>query len=119
MIKEVGNLQENGTFQEINQQPWMLVIETMWVINRSLEDDGKNAPKVKAKLVVRGDQDNGEEEVSSDCPTVDRGTVKFMLALAANQGWDLRSVDISAAFLQVRNIDRSVYVKPPPEFRKH
>jgi len=41
-----------------------------------------------------------------------------MLAIAANQGFELRAVDISAAFLQGRELDREVYVRPPPEFRK-
>ena len=90
----------------------------MWVINKSTEDDGKNAGKIKARLVVRGDQDKGEDDIRCDSPTVDRTTVKFMLALAANQGFEIRAVDISAAFLQGRELDREVYVKPPPEFKK-
>jgi len=41
-----------------------------------------------------------------------------MLALAANQGFKIRAVDISAAYLQGRELDREVYVRPPPEFKK-
>jgi len=39
----------------------------------------------------------------------------MMIAIAANEGWGLRSIDISAAFLQGREMDREVYVQPPPE----
>jgi hypothetical protein len=99
MIKEITNLNNNGTYIEVKQEPWLPVVETMWVINKSTEDDGKNAGKIKARLVVRGDQDAGEDDIRCDSPTVDRTTVKFMLALAANQGFELRAVDISAAFL--------------------
>jgi hypothetical protein len=42
----------------------------------------------------------------------------MMLAVAANQGWTARSIDISAAFLQGREIDRTVYIRPPPEYKK-
>jgi len=41
-----------------------------------------------------------------------------MIAVAANQGWTARSIDISAAFLQGREIDRTVYIRPPPEYKK-
>jgi len=118
MIKEITNLNNNGTYIEVKHEPWRPIVDTMWVINKSTEDDGKNAGKIKARLVVRGDQDEGEDDIRCDSPTVDRTTVKFMLALAANQGFELRAVDIFAAFLQGRELDREVYVRPPPEFKK-
>ena len=118
MIKEITNLNNNGTYTKVKQEPWQPIVDTMWVINKSTEDDGKNAGKIKARLVVRGDQDAGEDDIRCDSPTVDRRTVKFMLTLAANQGFEIRAVDISAAFLQGRELDREVYVRPPPEFKK-
>jgi hypothetical protein len=118
MIKEITNLNNNGTYTEVKQEPWQPIVDTMWVINKSTEDDGKNAGRIKARLVVRGDQDAGEDDIRCDSPTVDRTTVKFMLALAANQGFEIRAVDISAAFLQGRELDREVYVRPLPEFKK-
>jgi len=93
-------------------------VPSMWVIQRSTEDDGKQAGNLKARLVVRGDQDFAEGDIPCDSPTVDRSTVKLMLAIAANENWRLRSIDISAAFLQGRDIDRIVHVQPPPEFKK-
>jgi hypothetical protein len=100
MEKEIGNLQENGTYKEVQKEPWMVVIPSMWVINQTTDDDGKNAGKIKARLVVRGDQDKAEDDIPCDSPTVDRNTAKLLIAIAAIMGWSLRSVDISAAFLQ-------------------
>jgi len=100
MHKQVEVLQENGTYEEVNREPWMKVIPSMWVINRTTDDDGKLGGKVKARLVVRGDQDMNEEYTPCDSPTVNRTTVKLMIANAANLGWSLRTIDISAAFLQ-------------------
>jgi hypothetical protein len=105
MVKEIRNLQENGTYQEVPQEPWMVVVPSMWVIQKSAQDDGKQAGNLKARLVVRGDQDFAEGDIPCDSPTVDRSTVKLMLAIAANEDWRLRSIDISAAFLQGRQID--------------
>lgn len=41
-----------------------------------------------------------------------------MIAMAADQGWSFRSIDISASFLQGCKIDRIVYICPPPEYNK-
>ena len=70
----------------------------------------KGPGKIKARLVVRGDQDHAEDDTPCDSPTVDRHTVKVMMAVAANQGWSARSIDILAAFLQGHEIERDVYV---------
>jgi len=118
MHKQIEVLQENGTYEEVTREPWMQVIPSMWVINSTTDDDGKQGGKIKARLVVRGDQDQNEEYTPCDSPTVDRTTVKMMMANAANLGWSLRTIDISAAFLQGREIDRTVYVQPPPEVAK-
>jgi hypothetical protein len=114
MEKELRNLQENGTYEEVKQEPWMVVIPSMWVITQTTDDDGKNAGKTKARLVIRGDQDKAKDDIPCDSPTVDRNTVKLLIAIAAIMGWSLRSVDISAAFLQGREMERTVYILPPP-----
>jgi hypothetical protein len=82
MIKDINNLGENGTYEEVKQESWMPILDSLWVINRSTDNDRKNAGRLKARLVVRGDQDKSEEEVKSDSPTVDRTTVKVMLSTA-------------------------------------
>jgi len=59
---------------------------------------------IKARSVVRGDQDKTEDDIPSDSPTVDRNTMKLLIAIAAIMGWSLRSVDISAAFSQGKDV---------------
>ena len=39
-------------------------------------------------------------------------------AVAANEGFELRSIDIRAAFLQAKGLDREVYMEPPKDIRK-
>ena len=39
-------------------------------------------------------------------------------ALAANEGFRLRSIDVRAAFLQAKGLDREVYMEPPKYVRK-
>ena len=40
------------------------------------------------------------------------------MAVAANSNFKLASVNIRAAFLQSRTLDRDVFMKPPPDIRK-
>ena len=39
------------------------------------------------------------------------------MALAVNDGFELESVDIRAAFLMTETLDREVFVKPPEDLR--
>ena len=54
----------------------------------------------------------------SDSPTVSKELFKILMAVAANNGFKLASVDIRAAFLQSRTIHRDVFMKPHPDIRK-
>ena len=42
----------------------------------------------------------------------------MLVAVAANSGFKLASVDIRAAFLQSKILDREVFVEPPSDVRK-
>ena len=54
----------------------------------------------------------------SDSQTVSKESFKILVAIAENKGFKLASVDIRAAFLQSRTLDRDVFMKPPPDIRK-
>ena len=47
-----------------------------------------------------------------------RESMKLFFAVAANQDFELRSIDIRAAFLQSREFDRDVFFMPPKDIRK-
>ena len=84
-----------------------------WVVTRH-EVDGKNQP-LKARLCVRGDLEKGKDNICSDSPTVGKETLKLALAIAANEGFEVKSGDIKSAYLQGMDIQRRLFVKPPPE----
>ena len=44
--------------------------------------------------------------------------MKLFLSIASNEGFDLTSVDIRAAFLQSREMDREVFIEPPRDIKK-
>ena len=49
---------------------------------------------------------------------VSKESFKMLMAVSANDGFNLASVDIRAAFLQSRTLDRYVYMLPPSDIGK-
>ena len=80
-------------------------LSTRWVIT--------NKDKLKARLVVRGFEE--EMDNPSDSPTTSKDTVRVFFALCSSFSWNVESIDIKSAFLQGDDIDRDIFVKPPPE----
>ena len=81
-------------------------ITTTWV----LTDKGTEK---RARLTARGFQEDAT--FPTDSPTVQKHSMRLLLAIAAREGWDICTTDISSAFLQGSEMDREVYVKPPSE----
>ena len=63
--------------------------------------------------MVRGFEESNEIQV--DAPTASKAALRTVLAIGANKQWSLEHIDIKAAFLQGRKIERNVFVKPPDE----
>ena len=68
---------------------------------------------VKARLVAKGFQEL--QNFRKDSPTCSRESIRLTLATIASKKWNLQGIDIRRAFLQGNQIDRVVYLKPPPE----
>ena len=86
---------------------------TNWVI---VEKNKDGLQSVKARLTIRGDQEN-TDGVRTDSPTIKKGNLKILLVVAAMKKWQLKSADISSAFLQSVPLEREVYALPPVERR--
>ena len=48
-----------------------------------------------------------------DSPTCAKESLRLIFVIMATRKWKIHSIDIKAAFLQGRPIDRKVYVLPP------
>ena len=44
-----------------------------------------------------------------------KDSIRFMLAVAVSQQWAVNSIDIKAAFLQGKPIEREIYLRSPKE----
>ena len=73
------------------------ILGTSWVVTEK-EKDGKMI--TKARLCVRGDQEENKNCIATDSPTVAKFNIRTMLMTAATYDWDVRASDITSAFLQ-------------------
>ena len=96
---EMKNLKDYETFDEV-EDCGQDRITSRWVVTVKEAHDGQKT-KYKARLVARGFQE--EVPPQSDSPTVLRESNKLFTAVAANEGFKITSVDIRAAFCNLKN----------------
>ena len=102
------------TFEEIDDEG-QETIGSRWIVTEKEKHDGQKQ-NYKARLVAKGFQERDQPQ--SDSPTAAKESFKLLVALAANQNFRVVSMDIRAAFLQAKKLDREVYVRPPDDIKK-
>ena len=112
-LKELENFKKNNVFEEVVDNGEKC-ISVRWVFTDKYID-GKHS--VKARLVARGFEET--ELMQTDSPTCSKESIRLMTSILVSKGWESNGIDVKAAFLQGKAIDRDVYIKPPPEFEKH
>ena len=109
-LKEVESWNENKVYEEVEDKG-QSTISLRWVVTEKIKD-GKNV--TKARLVARGYEEDLLD--STDSPTCSKDSLRLALSLISSHGWTCKSVDVRCAFLQGKEINREVLVRPPPEF---
>ena len=85
-------------------------ITCRWVITERIVEGRKI---IKARFVARGFEEQFEER--TDSPTCSKENLRLALEIISMKRWELKSMDVKAAFLQGDPIERDVYLIPPPE----
>ena len=83
-------------------------VSSRWVCTLK---ETKDEVKTKARLVVRGFEEIGKDDIPKDSPTCANKSLKTILTIFTQKNWVPHSTDIKTAFLQGRDI----CVKPPIE----
>ena len=112
IAREISKYKSFEAFKEV-EDVGQKSIPTRWVITEQPEA-GKGEP-YKARLCMRGDLEHGKEDIRSDAPTASKEAIKLTLAIAANEGFTVKSGDIKSAYLQGGAMDRNIFVRPPKE----
>ena len=110
-MKEIENLKSHNIFTEVpREENKERTIGSRWVITEKFKDGEK---VTKARLVAKGFQE--ETDLKRDSPTCLKENLRIVVAIAASEKWKIKSLDIKSAFLQGKEIEREVYLIPPPE----
>ena len=72
-----------------------------------------NKPGTKARLSARGFEE--EQNYCADSPTCSREGIQIMFTCFASRKSPVNSIDIKTAFLQGKDLECTVYVRPPKE----
>lgn len=70
----------------------------------------------KGRIVVRGCQET--DSPASESPTVQRESLKIFLTTCANLGFFIIAMDVSGAYLQSKDMERVIHVKPSTDLAK-
>jgi hypothetical protein len=107
---------ENGTWEIVELPDGQKAIGSKWVDKKKYNADG-TLERYKARVVAKGfNQRPSQDYFETFASTMRQATVRIVLALAAIEDMELRSVDISYAFTN-SDIDVEIYIEEPEGFK--
>ena len=110
-VKELENWREHKVFKDV-LDVGQKALSVRWVITEKYKD---GIPEKKARLVVRGFEEDNTEQLRTDSPTCCRENFRLVLSILVAFGWEVNTLDIKSAFLQGSEIKRDLFIKPPKE----
>jgi ATP-dependent Zn protease len=85
-----------------------------WVFSRKRDPTTGKTTLYKARLVVRGfEQISGRDYSELFASVAHKDSIRLLLSLTNYEDLEIDQIDIRGAFLN-SDIDRVIYVKPPP-----
>jgi hypothetical protein len=115
MEDEIDSINRNQTWKLVNLPPGRSVISTRWLYKTKIKANG-SLEKRKARLVARGnEQQHGLDFEETFALVCKWGTIRTLVAIAVQQGWQLFHLDVRTAFLH-GELTEEVYVTQPQGF---
>ncbi|KAL5823155.1 hypothetical protein ACOSQ4_021055 [Xanthoceras sorbifolium] len=115
MKVEMEALEKNETWDLVKLPKGKKPVECKWVFTVKYKSDG-TLERYKARLVAKGyTQTYGIDYLETFAPVAKMNTVRVLLSLATNFGWNLQQFDVKNAFLH-GNLEEEIYMKVPLGF---
>lgn len=117
MQSELDSINRTNTWKLTDLPKGAKVIGVKWLFKVKRNADG-SIYKHKARLVAKGYvQEPGIDYDEVFAPVARMETVRLIIAIAANHGWDLHHLDVKTAFLH-GDLKEEIYVAQPDGFVK-
>ncbi|KAL4297286.1 hypothetical protein GQ457_12G021970 [Hibiscus cannabinus] len=115
MKSEISAIEKNGTWFLTNLPSGKHAIGVKWVYRTKFNPDG-TIFKHKARLVVKGyAQIGGVDYGDTFAPVARLDTIKLLIAIAGQLGWNVFHLDVKSAFLN-GVLEEDIYVCQPEGF---
>ncbi|KAL4303544.1 hypothetical protein GQ457_10G024470 [Hibiscus cannabinus] len=115
MKSEISAIEKNGTWFLTNLPSGKHAIGVKWVYRTKFNPDG-TIFKHKARLVVKGyAQIGGVDYGDTFAPIARLDTIKLLIAIAGQLGWNVFHLDVKSAFLN-GELEEDIYVCQPEGF---
>ena len=112
MDREYDSLIQFGTWDEQLLPPGAKLVDTRWVY-RCKFDAGGNLVCYKARFCAKGfSQRQGVDYFETFAPVIRLESVRTLVALAAENDWELFQADVSSAFLNAE-LEETVFIRQP------
>jgi len=109
---EIFNLEANRTWELVELPPGKKVVNSGWVFKVKRHADG-SIERYRARLVAKGfSQRPGFDYTEVFAPTFHPASLRLIVALAAREGYKMRSIDISSAFTY-GELEEEIYMRQP------
>ena len=112
---ELENWRRNKVYIKV-KDTGQKTVSSRWVITEK-QISGSTATKTKARIVCRGYEEDSSS-FRTDSPTCTKESLRLAVTTIISSGWECKSLDVRAAFLQGFPIEREVYMKPPPDIKE-
>lgn len=118
MVEELMSLAEKGVYEEVELPPGKKALPSKWVYKIKRDEKGK-VERYKSRYVAKGFLQKIDEETTiTHAPTSSAITFRILLAMAAENDWEIDQLDVKTAFLN-GELEEELYMRPPPGFDKH
>lgn len=114
---EIESIKKNKTWELVDLPFGAKAIGLKWVFKIKCNADG-SINKFKARLVAKGYvQQYGVDFEEVFAPVARLETIRLLISLAANKGWEIHHLDVKTAFLH-GELKETVYVSQPEGFER-
>ena len=118
MVEEYSSIMTNDVWEVVPRPQDKSVVGSRWIYKIKYATDG-NIEKFKARFVAKGyTQKEGIDYEETFAPLACYTSIRFVISLAVQMGWEIHQMDVKTTFLN-GVIEDEVYIEQLESFETH